>query len=929
MNRIFVAAASFAALALTCAQAQDAATLSSDESGQAGCHGTTLAGTVRDTTQALIPGANVTLDGGVTATSGSDGRFRIPCVADGSHSLRAAAAGFSGRDVVLKTNSNGTNKAVSLDVVLLPESVTTEVEVNGADDTPATSGNSAGPTQTISGKQLQSLADDPDDLARELQQLAAASGGNPANTTIAVDGFQGSSSLPPKSSIAYIKINPDQFAAEYRQPPFDGGRVEVYTKPGQKAYHGALFTTNGSSWENARDPFSTSSSPIGKQRYGLELSGPVQKKGSDFAIALEHRGIDNFAVVDAFTVTPTTVTNISENVATPQRLWLGTARVDWQLGAKNTFITSYSANVNHLANVGVGGTSLPETGYDSGKYEHMFRVSDITTASAHLMHEARLSLRWDGETDVPQSSATQVSVAGAFTGGGATIGQQRLKEFNVEFDDDAIWTTKSHTFKFGTQLMTYNEHEQLPTNFNGTYTFGGGIAPVLDANNNPTSQTETITGIQQYQRALSGYAGGTPTAYSNVAGTPNVQFTQLQDALFLEDDWKLAHGVQILYGLRYAFATEPTMKDGMTPRLGILWSPTKKGTWTLHAHGGIFTGGFGPRTTAEVLREDGVHRVTSTVYNPVYCSATSTGCSAFTGGTPIHSERQFVPGLSNTFWSAENIGGTRTLPHGWNLSIDYYLARIWNDQRTENINSPLNGAPTGPRALGIANTNILQVQNSGQGYANVVFAGIENHSYQRVQFFLGGVRVNLKDDTDDSSLASPQSAFSDAGEFAYRDSQPIWNVFGNATVNLPGKVVFSSNFNGNGEAHYNITTGFDNNGDGDFNDRPQYALPGQAGAIQTQYGALVASGGTGVFPRDKGVLPWRIYLDANVQRAFKITRNAKAEHQQTLTLNVRSSNVLNHENVTSVGGVLGSPLFGVPYAADNGRRIEAGARYTF
>ena len=60
-----------------------------------------------------------------------------------------------------------------------------------------------------------------------------------------------------------------------------------------------------------------------------------------------------------------------------------------------------------------------------------------------------------------------------------------------------------------------------------------------------------------------------------------------------------------------------------------------------------------------------------------------------------------------------------------------------------------------------------------------------------------------------------------------------------------------------------------------------------------------------------------------------MTRNAKAEHQQTLTLNIRSSNVLNHLNVTNVGGVLGSPLFGVANAADNGRRIEAGARYSF
>jgi hypothetical protein len=44
---------------------------------------------------------------------------------------------------------------------------------------------------------------------------------------------------------------------------------------------------------------------------------------------------------------------------------------------------------------------------------------------------------------------------------------------------------------------------------------------------------------------------------------------------------------------------------------------------------------------------------------------------------------------------------------------------------------------------------------------------------------------------------------------------------------------------------------------------------------------------------------------------------------------VRSSNLLNHTNVTAEGGVLGSPLFLVPYAADSGRRVEGGLRYNF
>jgi hypothetical protein len=914
--RIFAAAAGFAALMVTYGLAQTP------------CKGTTLTGTVRDSTLALIPNATLVLDGSQNAVSGSDGRFRLICVGDGSHKLSTTADGFAKADTSLKTPRAG-----ELDVVLQLAAVETNVDVSGSDASAATSASSAGATTTIAGSRLQALADDPDDLLRELQQMAAAGGGNPSNATISVDGFQSSTSMPPKSSIAYIKVNPDQFSAEYREPPFDGGRIEVYTKPGQKAYHGALFVTNGSPWENARDPFSTSKAALGKQRYGFELNGPVRTTGSDFALTMEHRIIDDSAAVNAVTLNSLGNTvDTTANVATPQHLWLATSRLDWQLGAKNTLIASYSANANSLQNVGVGGSTLAEAGYSSTKYEHIFRLSDVTTASAHLMHEGRLSLRWDGETDSPVSNAPQVQVAGAFTGGGATIGPQQLHELNIEADDDAILTTKNHTMKFGTVMQIFDEHQQLTTNFNGTYTFGGGTAPVLDANNHPVAgQAETITGVEQYRRALLSLPGGTPTAYSNVAGTPTVNFTQVQDALFFQDDWNVGHSVHIAYGVRYFIQNDPTVLGSITPRLGILWSPSKKNTWTLHAHAGMFSGRFGERTAAEVLREDGVHRVTSTIYNPVYGNP-------LLGATPIQSMREYSPGLSNLTWGAENIGGTRVLPGGWNLSVDYYLGRIWNYTRTENINSPLNGLPAGPRP-GPANLNILQMQASGQGRINATFAGVEQHALKNVQLFFGGVRVNLIDDTDDNEFGTPQTTGSDVGEYAHRSNQNVWNLFGNATFTLPKKIQLSGNFNGGAGAHYNITTGFDNNGDGDFNDRPQYApagtqlcanaATGAACAYATKYGLLVSSGGAGVFPRNKGVMPWKFYLDANLQRAFVLTRNSKAEHQQTLTLNLRSSNVLNHLNVTQEGGVLGSPLFGVPYAADNGRRVEGGARYSF
>jgi hypothetical protein len=902
--------AGVAVLALPSAIAQTACPSTSQSSASSAA--STLAGTVQDSTLALIPGAALTLDGHQTTTSGPDGRFHFSCVSNGPHTISAAEPGFAKLTFPLTTPHTA-----PVDLILQLATVETQVSVSA--DNAANDVNASGPSPTISGSRLQSLADDPDDLLLELQQLGGLSGGNPANTTISVDGFQGASGLPPKSSIAYIQVNPDQFSAENRYPPFGGGRVVVYTKAGQRTYHGSLFATNSSPWENARDPFSTSTAALGKQRYGMEFSGPVRKSGSDFSTTLEHRIVNNFAVVNAIEVnTSGNQVPVIANVATPQSLWLATAQVDWQLGPKNTFTTSYSANVNTQQNLGVGGTSLAETGYTGEQYEHVFRVSDITTATAHFMHEARLSFRWDGSVDSPNSTAPSVSVAGAFTGGGSTLGPQQNRELNIEADDDAILTTKHHTIKFGAQFMTYGQHDQLTNGLNGAYTFGGGA---------------TETGIQEYTNAILGLPGGNPTAYTSVTGTPAVNFSRVENSLFIQDDWNPIHSLHIAYGLRYFMMNDPMVlgPGDLTPRLGILWSPDKKNRWTLHAHIGMFTNRIAASDQAEVLREDGTLRVTSTIYNPVYGSP-------FTGATPIYSYREFAPHLINSNWEVENIGGTRALPHGWNLSTDYYIAHMWNELRTENINSPLNGSPTGPRP-GAADTNILQTQNSGQGRIDAEFANIENHSLKHLQFFFGGVRVKIVDDADMNDFFTPQSSTTDAGEYSLPDGQGELYLFGNATLTFYKKIQLNANFNSSSDVHYNVTTGFDNNGDGNFNDRPQYAPPGTplcsnvpAGtycAYSTPFGVLVSSGGTGVFPRNIAVMPWQFYLDTNLQRTFTLTRNAKAAHQQTITFRLLSSNVLNHLNVTGVGGVLGSPFFGVANTANNGRRVEFAVRYSF
>ena len=613
-----------------------AALLPLSASAQTACNGKPLTGTVQDSTAAVIPGATVRLDGSQSQTSGSDGRFRFACVADGHHHLSTSAPGFG-----LTQQDLSTPLSAEFHVTLVPaDSISITVAADEPTTQPVLGGLNGG---TISGEQLINLADDPDDLQRELQQLAASAGGPPSGTVISVDGFQDDSPLPPKSSIARVEVNPDLFSAENRQPPFEGGRIQIFTKPGAKNFHGTLFTTNSSQWMNARDPFSDAPAAIGKQRYGFTLNGPVRKEGSNFSLALEHRSIDEFAVVNAIDLDAAgNQTPLVANVPIPQRLWIGSARVDAQLGPKNIAFVSYSANVDHLANVGVGGTTLQAAGYDSQTYDHVLRFSDTTTFSPNLLHEARVSVDFRGEIDNPTSTAPQVQVAGAFTGGGANIGPQHIRQIRTEWDDDFIYTHGKHSIKAGLQIFDYAERQTLTTNFNGTYIFGGGTAPVLDASNNPTAATQTISGLEQYRRALLHLPGGTPTQYSSVAGNPQVDFTEFYPAFFVQDDIKVRPNVTLSAGLRYFCATLPFQDNGFTPRLGVSWTPGGSKTLSLNAHIGLFSG-HSPNglafTEAELRREDGTDRVTSLVYNPVY------GAPATTGSTVLHALRDVAPQL--------------------------------------------------------------------------------------------------------------------------------------------------------------------------------------------------------------------------------------------------------------------------------------------
>src|SRR5258706_5042744 len=149
----------------------------------------------------------------------------------------------------------------------------------------------------ISGKELEALPDDPDELLTDLQALAGPSAG-PNGGQMSIDGFT-AGHLPPKSSIREIRINSNPFSAEYDKLGY--GRIEVFTKPGTDKYHGQFMVNGNDSAFNSSNPFAGREPGYDTVQYNGHIRGPIRKKAS-VCFFTDARQINDIAAIDALTL---------------------------------------------------------------------------------------------------------------------------------------------------------------------------------------------------------------------------------------------------------------------------------------------------------------------------------------------------------------------------------------------------------------------------------------------------------------------------------------------------------------------------------------------------------------------------------------------------------------------------------------------------
>jgi hypothetical protein len=882
--------------------------------------GPIIEGRVSDPDGASIPQASISLvrDGRhISVQTDGLGHFTLPTLLPGTYSVSASAKDFNSttRQLVIAPHEPLTQQ---LNFKLSLSTVEQQVIVD-ADAADVQSPHESGSGTTVLNKaDLAGLSDDPDQLLSDLQTFSASSGAAPDQSTVSLDGFLGGSTLPSKWAISSVTINPDLYSARYDQAPYEGGRIEVHTQAGAQSYHGTLFASENPSAFNAADPFALTRSPSTTQRYGGQIGGPILRNKLDFFTSLEHRAINEYSIVSAEVVNAQGAESpYQANIARPQQLWIGGLQLDAHLSANTNAVARFDANSNSTQGAGIGGLNLPDSGYNSSLLQQAVHLSVDSVLHASLLNQARAAITFTQLGQHALSSAPSILVPGSFQSGGAALQSLAQNARNLELDDYLSLTHGVHQLQLGLQAFQYSIRANTLDNFNGSYLFGGNVQP----------GSATLNGLEQYAQALAATPGATATYYQITTGNSLVNARQWSYAAFAQDHFTLGNHISASLGLRYEGQSAPRNLTGWAPRAGLAIATGKNNSWIFHTRLGVF---YDPATIGVLFdsrRLDGIHRVQQIAYNATYGAPLSTSADIFDSlrgyvahpATPRTIEAQF--GIEHTFTG------------GWHAEANAYWVQGNNFLRSINVNAPevspsyASNPWDAPRPLSLR-ANILDFDPNGS-VSGPFFVGLLQQTTKKpFRLVVGNVYMDTRTDAD-TPYTSPQSTYSNAGEWARPLGKPVDTSFVYSTLELPWKLSYTTNFRVELGRPYNVITGYDNNGDGIANDRPAL-LPDATGctAYSTGFGCLGVSGLSGDLPRDRGTLAPAFSLDGNLRRTFSLKSKAQNENR-SLTFNLRGANLLNHTNVTAVDNILLSPNFTQPYAAKPGRRIEFGTHFDF
>jgi hypothetical protein len=805
-------------------------------------------------------------------------------LAPGAYFVRASVAGFA--PFASRVIQLTAGQIMRVDIAMAMEVEQQSVVVT--DESPSVNVEAGGNASALvlKGKDLDALSDDPDELSNELTALAGPSAG-PNGGQIYIDGFSGGQ-LPPKSAIREIRINQNPFSAEFDRLGY--GRIEILTKPGTDKLHGQFFLQGNDSSFNTGNPFTKSIPPYHSYQFNGTVSGAISKTAS-FFVSAEQRNTENVnawlipdAILDnstglfaSCTGTGTFVdcTNYGVNLLSQRVRDNASARIDWQLGAKNTFTVRYgfwSESEHGDLNSG----SLASASTHESNTDHTVQMSDAIILNDHTVNESRFQYERQNENHYPDSTDRSIGVTGDFTGGGYSGQELQDHTTRLEFQNVTTLSYGTHSIKFGTRMRDTRDANLTNANFNGSFTFDSSASYLAMANGLAAGTPFNTLVTEGYGPTTASYTGGRESALANV----------FDIALFAQDDWKVNPRLTLSGGLRWEAQNHISDHDDWAPRAAFAYAldgngKDKKAKTVLRGGYGIFYDRLGSSNLLTINRANIQNKI---VLNDPLCNASAsslnaidmTTCSGTTGTSTVSLPVRYEvdTGYHSPYTSQAGASLERQLFTGTSATLTYLHSQGVHQLVTRNANQATGGTPQQigggylyeyyPEAVFKQNQIITSVNTklnknlSLVGFYTLAWANSNNAGGNASDAY------NLDKDFGRASFVSRNMLF------AMASYQGPWNIrFNPFLIAQSGRP-------------FNITSPTDplNNF---FNQRPTFATSATptADQVTTPYGVIDDTGLTGTeIPVNLGNGPAAVAFNLRISRAVGIGPKTASTNNQ-------------------------------------------------
>ena len=858
--------------------------------GQAARPGT-LQVTVVDPSGAVIEKATVTVEGAEPATKAQtpapvqtnpQGVANLAGLPPGRYTVKAEFPGFETRTLPEVRVRTGDNKQVMmLPIASLQDSVTVERDKQeSAADRQATFGT------VLTREQLEALSDDPDILRQQLQDMAGP------GAIIKVDSFEGGA-LPPKAMIRSIRISRDQFAAENHAA--GGTFVEIITQPGLGPIrYNTAFRYRGGSM-SGRSPFTPTRGPEQTTNFNLNLNGTLVPQKASFNFNVD--GLNSYETPNINAFTGAGTRSEALRLRTPRDNTRVNANVDYALTLNQTLRFGYFGNRNTADNLGIGEYDFEERAYSTENSNHNFRAQHMGPLGRRMFSRTRMQLSWSDSESRSAIEAPTIRVLDAFTRGGAQrAGGQHTRALTAASDLDYV--RGIHSYRTGLEFNVLRVRANDTTNYLGTYTF----------------------------ESLEAFEAGRPRSYTQRVGDPDIRYDNLQGAAYFQDDMRLRRNLTFSAGMRYEAQTHVDDYDGLMPRVGVTWAPFTNGATTLRTSWGIFHDWLQPFAYEQTLRVDGFHQREVDLFNPTYPDVGFFGDGARANRYLLDGDL----GLPRT--NRTSFGVDQRLHRLVQTTTTYAYQRGSSVYRGLNLNAPVDGERP-DQLFG----NIIEVVSDARSRQHEVqFAANVNPGallpafnaplvkWNRVTVFVNYTWMTIKNNSDGPFSTPATGSLDDEWGSAPFHVPHRFNV----TVNnqIVRNWLWNVNFNTSSGNPYTIRTGFDENGDLIFNDRP-LGIGRNTERGEQQWNLNVASAYTITFGRQTTLPPGIGVIGGGGGPQVVTVNNSGARYRLQFVVQVQ--NVTNNANYSGYSGVRTSPFFGQPTSVQGTRKVDMGVQLSF